>query len=639
MLNRRHFTETISISQALTSFHKEISGFRLCLPSKLLQETINDIWVQNNAYNAFIHPVKINQSLKNNTLHPFPSEYFAKLQETALVLDMNYKKGARKIYLHLKLSKTFNKGENLKPLDGITVAVKANICTVGLPTTCGSKILDDFESPYDATVVKLLKDAGALIVGKTNLDEFGMGSSNIHSRYGPTINPKRPLVVNRKGKLVKDKSENGTLLAGGSSGGSAVAVSQGMCFAALGSDTGGSVRLPASYCGVTGFKPSYGRFSRYGLIAYASSLDTVGVLTRKVEDLEYIFDVLSQFDENDATSVSFDEDSENEKSKINSLELKNIRIGIPQEYFVDGLTSASKSTWEAGIQFMKQQGAEIVPISLPHTKYAIPVYYVIAPAEASSNLSRFDGVRFGARENNDGHPLYSNTRTAGFGDEVKRRIILGTYVLCANSYNAYFLQAQKLRRLVKQDFDNVFNNSPTFKKVDVILTPAAVSSAPSLSSIRSQKSPVEECVNDVMTVPASLAGLPACVIPFKNDDRGLPIGLQLIGQYGQDRKVIRLSKLMEKGRRLMYGTFLDTSVTMKLQRLSQRLSQSLLVILLGIFSVYSFPNDSPLLQRRALSGSGYMTYYGADPGDNPPNAQTPGNCVHKLISRYEQRSI
>ncbi|TPX65064.1 glutaminyl-tRNA synthase (glutamine-hydrolysing) [Spizellomyces sp. 'palustris'] len=433
------------------------------------------------------------------------------------------------------------------PLDGIPIAVKANICTEGHPTTCASNILKDFISPIDATAVRLLIQHGAMILGKTNMDEFGMGSTNIHSAHGPTYNPLGPVP---EGHL-------GGRSPGGSSGGSSSAVAANMCFAALGSDTGGSVRTPAAYTGIVGFKPSYGRFSRRGLVAYASSLDTIGLLTKKVVDAKILYDILAQYDEKDSTCVQI-----NEEPTVLHGDLNGVRVGIPQEYFMDGLSSAVLHAWNAAAQHLASRGATVVPVSLPNTKHALPAYYVIAPAEASSNLARYDGVRYGHQSERCDttlkHELYTATRTEGFGTEVKRRIMLGTFVLQANSYTSYFLQAQKLRRLVQSDFDNVFakpnplrsadscsHNSA--KGVDVLLTPSAMGAAPLLADIANDTSEtsVNEYADDALTIPASLAGLPALVIPYGQDVEGMPVGVQILGQYGNDRAVLDIGKMLE----------------------------------------------------------------------------------------------
>ncbi|KAG0801539.1 hypothetical protein G6F29_006321 [Rhizopus arrhizus] len=389
----------------------------------------------------------------------------------------------------------------------------------------------DFTSPYDATVVRLLNDAGALIVGKTNMDEFGMGSANVHSVYGPVVNPYD----------LSDKR-----VAGGSSGGSAASVAANMCRAALGSDTGGSVRMPASYCGVVGFKPSYGRCSRNGLISYANSLDTIGILAKTVNDCSDVYNIISEYDELDPTSIpvefrnELDEKDNELKSKWQDKEdLSGLVVGIPQEFYVDSLSDKVVDVWRKGIEKLKNLGAEIVPVSMPHVPLALPAYYIIALAEASSNLARFDGMKYGYRskEEEEDQLLFSITRSQGFGAEVQRRILLGTHVLTAGTYETLFLPAQKARRLIQQDFDNVFkqpnllhNQGFTQGSAHILLIPSATSDAPILNN---RGELVTEYMNDVMTLPANLAGIPAITIPFGQDK--YPIGLQLLSQYGYDQ--------------------------------------------------------------------------------------------------------
>ncbi|KAI9483998.1 MAG: amidase signature domain-containing protein [Benjaminiella poitrasii] len=432
------------------------------------------------------------------------------------------------------------KGATLSPIDGTVIAVKDNICTRSLPTTCASNMLKDFSSPYDATVVELLQKAGALIVGKTNMDEFGMGSLNVHSAFGPVVNP----------LSTKDKR----LSAGGSSGGSAASVAMGMCTAALGSDTGGSIRMPASYCGLVGFKPSYGRCSRRGLIAYANSLDTIGILSRNVKDCSDVYDIISKYDIQDPTCIPIDLRNELEKNEKDLLsnfqqsgDLKGLTVGIPQEFYVDSLSDEVIEIWRKGIQHLQKRGANIMPVSIPHISLSLPAYYTIAFAEASSNLARYDGIRYGHRSlDNVDHLLYEDTRTTGFGDEVQRRILLGTHVLTAGTYEALFLPAQKIRRLIQKEFNQVFKqpnllcteDQSSQDSVDVLLVPSATSPAPDLS----HPSAIEY-LDDVMTLPANLAGLPAITVPFGNQAQR-PIGLQLLVQYGYDRFVIRIAEEM-----------------------------------------------------------------------------------------------
>ncbi|ORY06837.1 Glutamyl-tRNA amidotransferase A subunit [Basidiobolus meristosporus CBS 931.73] len=453
------------------------------------------------------------------------------------------------------------------PLEGLPIAVKANFCTKDFPTTCGSNMLKDFTSPYDASVVQYIKDSGGIIIGKTNMDEFGMGSANTFSAHGITYNP-ATLKLGGNSSLV-DLDEDLLRVAGGSSGGSAAAVAADMCFAALGSDTGGSVRLPASYCGVVGFKPSYGRCSRYGLISYANSLDTVGILAKSVDSVEKVYDVISRYDARDPTAIpteirtQIDED----RAKLdlfNSPGLEGLRVGVPEEYYVEELTQPSLDTWKRSIEFLRSEGATIVPVSCPYTPYALSAYYILAPAEASSNLARYDGVRYGHRDCENvpkAGELYSKTRDEGFGPEVQRRILLGTYVLTANAYDQYFLQAQKIRRLIQEDFNQVFalpnRLSPTSastKKhtnadVHVLITPAAISTAPLVKDYQATKNPVDAYVNDVMTIPPSLAGIPAITVPFGiSDVDGHPIGVQLLSQYGDEKTLLKVAAHLEAGK-------------------------------------------------------------------------------------------
>ncbi|KAJ3160418.1 Trimeric GatFAB AmidoTransferase(AdT) complex subunit [Geranomyces michiganensis] len=454
-------------------------------------------------------------------------------------------------------------GRQRSPLDGFPIAVKSNICTTDLPTTCGSKMLERFTSPFDATVISLLRKSGALIVGKTNMDEFGMGSANLHSVHGPTYNP-------LDAGPVIDRSQ--AVVAGGSSGGSAAAVASGMCYAALGSDTGGSVRTPAAYTGVIGFKPSYGRLSRFGLIAYASSLDTVGILARDMDAVRSVYDILAQPDNNDPTSLVLPPSKGSRRHRFRSGDLKGLRVGVPQEYHVEDLHPAVLAAWSAAATCLSELGATVIPVSLPSTRHALPAYYVIAPAEASSNLAKYDGVRYGHRSSvmpEKGAPLYAATRTEAFGAEVIRRIMLGTFVLQASSYNSYYEQAQKLRRLVQLDFDRVFrlanplhSTPPSHEiankdaindredgatRVDILLTPSATSPAPRAAdlSAKTRAAPAAECLADVMTVPASLAGLPALALPFgERAEGGLPVGVQLLGQFGDDEVVLEIADVL-----------------------------------------------------------------------------------------------
>ena len=412
------------------------------------------------------------------------------------------------------------KGEKLKELEGVPVAIKDNICTKNIPTTCASKILENFVPPYDATVIKKLKEKGAIIIGKTNMDEFAFGSSTENSAFGPTKNP-------------LDK----TRVPGGSSGGSASATGANLCFASLGSDTGGSIRQPASFCGVVGMKPTYGRVSRYGLIAFASSLDQIGPITKDVSDCALLLKIISGKDVMDSTSI--DTPVADYPSFLKD-DVEDIKVGIPEEYFVKGIDNEIKEKIENLFKELEGMGVKLEKISLPHTEYGIAVYYIIATAEASSNLARFDGVKYGYRSTNytDLVDMYKRTRGEGFGEEVKRRIILGTYVLSAGYYDAYYLKGQKVRTLIKKDFENAF------EKVDLILTPTT----PELPFKLGEKKddPLKMYLSDIFTVNVNLSGLPGMSIPAGFSSNGLPIGLQIIGPYFKEEKIIQFSYTIEK---------------------------------------------------------------------------------------------
>ena len=408
-------------------------------------------------------------------------------------------------------------------LEGIPLAIKDLFCTEGVKTTAASNILNNFIPPYESTVTLKLKNAGAICLGKTNLDEFAMGSSNETSFFGPAINPWK----------LKDSDE--LLVPGGSSGGSAAAVSSYLCAASLGTDTGGSIRQPASFCGVVGMKPTYGRCSRWGIIAFASSLDQAGPMTRTVEDSAFLLSIMSGHDPKDSTSADIDVP---DFTSLISSSPKGFRVGIPKEYFSDDLDDEIAKLWKQGEEWFKDAGAEIVEISLPNTKYALPAYYIIAPAEASSNLSRYDGARYGLRvEGKTLDEMYSNTRAEGFGSEVKRRIFLGTYALSAGYYDAYYLKAQKVRQLIYKDFLD------SFQKVDVILTPTTPGTAFPIEDKISD--PISMYLNDIFTVPASLAGLPAISVPVGLHSNGLPLGLQLIGRRWDEQSVFTCANVLE----------------------------------------------------------------------------------------------
>jgi aspartyl-tRNA(Asn)/glutamyl-tRNA(Gln) amidotransferase subunit A len=391
------------------------------------------------------------------------------------------------------------------PLAGIPIAFKDIYCTKGLRTTCGSRMLENFVSPYDAHVVEQFEAAGAVLLGKCNMDEFAMGSSNENSHFGPVRNP-------------WDRRR----VPGGSSGGSAAAVAARMAPAAMGTDTGGSTRQPAAFSGVSGLRPTYGLVSRYGLVAFASSLDQAGPIARSASDLALLMNVMAGFDPRDSTSV---ERPKEDYSKQLSLSLHGLRIGLPREYFGEGIDPGVRKAVEAAVAWFASQGARTVELDLPLTRLAVPVYYVIAPAEASSNLSRFDGVRYGhrAKEYADLIDMYCRTRAEGFGAEVKRRILVGTYVLSHGYYDAYYLQAQKVRRLIANEFQEAF------KKVDLICGPTAPTTAFEIGA--KTEDPVQMYLGDIFTIPAPLAGLPALSIPCGFDAAGLPVGLQLMGKH------------------------------------------------------------------------------------------------------------
>jgi len=408
-------------------------------------------------------------------------------------------------------------------LEGIPVAIKDLFCTKDVLTTAGSHILDGFTPPYESTVTANMWAAGAVMLGKTNMDEFAMGSSNLTSYYGPAINPWRIRGDNRK------------LVPGGSSGGSATAVAARLALGATGTDTGGSIRQPASFAGITGIKPTYGRCSRWGIVAFASSLDQAGPMTRSVRDCAILLGAMAGHDEKDSTSVDI-EVPDYEAGLEDGV--RGLTIGIPREYRVDGMPADIEALWQKGIAWLEEQGATTVDISLPHTKYALPAYYIVAPAEASSNLARYDGVRYGLRvEADDLTTMYERTRAEGFGEEVKRRVLIGTYVLSAGYYDAYYLKAQKVRSRIAGDF------KAAFEKVDAILTPTTPSAA--FSADNPPTDPVEMYLNDVFTVPANLAGLPGMSVPAGLSSDGLPLGLQVLGKAFDEPTVMRVGRALE----------------------------------------------------------------------------------------------
>ncbi|MBT5213411.1 MAG: Asp-tRNA(Asn)/Glu-tRNA(Gln) amidotransferase subunit GatA [Pelagibacteraceae bacterium] len=425
-----------------------------------------------------------------------------------------------KIYDQVKLIEKISNDNSLK---GIPIAVKDLFCTKNMPTTAGSKILENFNPTYESFVTQKLINQGSMFVGKTNLDEFAMGSATNTSYFGDTINPL--------------SNEGSPLAPGGSSGGSAAAVAADLCLGATGTDTGGSIRQPASFCGVVGIKPTYGICSRWGIAAFASSLDQAGIFSKNVTDASILLKEMAGHDLRDSTSsnVKIPNFSEN----LN-IDLKGKKIGIPKEYTIDGISDEINEVWEQAIKSLEQKGAIIEHISLPHTKYALPTYYIIAPAEASSNLARYDGVKYGHRAENAKSldDMYELTRSEGFGKEVKRRILIGTYVLSAGYYDAYYLKAQKVRKLIADDFVKAF------KECDLILTPTAPSAAFPLNE--KQDDPIKMYLNDVFTVPASLAGIPGISIPYGKDKNGLPLGIQLLSKHFNEQEIFNAAFALEK---------------------------------------------------------------------------------------------
>ena len=404
-------------------------------------------------------------------------------------------------------------------LPGIPIAVKDLFCTNGVRTTAGSKILNNFIPTYESTVTQNIWQQGAILLGKLNCDEFAMGSSNETSFFGNVQNP-------------IDKN----LVPGGSSGGSASALAANLTPVTIGTDTGGSIRQPASFTGTVGLKPTYGSCSRYGIVAFASSLDQAGPMSKNVKDCALLLEVMSSYDKKDSTSIDFN------RSKY-SLELNNNikgkKIGIPKEYRVDDMPIEIEELWKKGIEHVKECGAELVDISLPHTNYALPTYYIVAPAEASSNLARYDGVKYGFRSHGENLiDMYEKTRSEGFGDEVKRRIMIGTYVLSSGYYDAYYLKAQKVRRLIKKDFDEVFN------QVEAILTPSTPSSAFKIGE--KTNDPISMYLNDIFTVPINLAGLPGISIPAGFDKNDYPLGLQIIGKAFDEQNILNIAYSIEE---------------------------------------------------------------------------------------------
>ena len=417
-------------------------------------------------------------------------------------------------------AKKFDENPNYElKLPGIPIAVKDLFCTNGVKTTAGSKILNNFIPTYESTVTQNIWSQGGILLGKLNCDEFAMGSSNETSFFGNVQNP---------------IGEN--LVPGGSSGGSSSAVAAHLTPVTIGTDTGGSIRQPASFTGTVGLKPTYGSCSRYGIVAFASSLDQAGPMSNNVKDTAILLEVISSFDRKDSTSIDF---KRNKYSEELTKNIKGKKIGIPKEYRVEGMPEEIENLWKKGIEHAKECGAEVIDISLPHTNYALPTYYIVAPAEASSNLARYDGVKYGFRSPGENLiDMYEKTRSEGFGEEVKRRIMIGTYVLSSGYYDAYYLKAQKVRQLIKKDFDEAYN------KVDAILTPSTPSSAFKIGEKKND--PVSMYLNDIFTVPVNLAGLPGISIPAGLDKKGYPLGLQIIGKPFDEQSILNIAYSMEE---------------------------------------------------------------------------------------------
>jgi aspartyl-tRNA(Asn)/glutamyl-tRNA(Gln) amidotransferase subunit A len=452
---------------------------------------------------------------QNRNLNAFITETFDVALEQAKQSDANIAAG------------------KMGDLEGIPLAIKDLFCTKNIRTTASSKMLENFVPTYESTVTQKLLDAGSVTLGKLNMDEFAMGSANTNSSFGDVINP------------YKKKNSDENLVPGGSSGGSAAAVSANLCLGATGSDTGGSIRQPASFTNTVGIKPTYGRCSRYGMIAFASSLDQAGIFAKDVYDAALLQRIISGFDLKDSTSVNV---AVPQFEKLLNSNIRGKKIGIPKEYFADGMSEEIIQLWNHGKETLQKRGAEIVEISLPHTQYAAAVYYVLASAECSSNLARFDGVRYGFRAEEKDlsiEKMYEKTRALGFGNEVKRRILTGTYVLSAGYFDAYYKKAQKVRNLVLQDFNEAF------KKVDVILTPTAPSAAFSIAESKKlgDTDPVKMYLNDVFTIPVNLAGLPAMSVPAGFDKDGLPLGLQLISKHFDEQSILDVALAIEEAQK------------------------------------------------------------------------------------------
>ncbi|WP_424981059.1 Asp-tRNA(Asn)/Glu-tRNA(Gln) amidotransferase subunit GatA [Maritalea sp. S77] len=412
-------------------------------------------------------------------------------------------------------------------LEGVPLGIKDLFCTKGVHSQAASHILDGFKPEYESTVTQNLWNDGAVMLGKLNMDEFAMGSSNETSYYGPVINPWRA------------EGDNKDLVPGGSSGGSASAVAGWLCAGATATDTGGSIRQPAAFTGTVGIKPTYGRCSRWGVVAFASSLDQAGPIARTVEDCAHLMTSMAGFDPKDSTSVDL---AVPDFAAAVERGVKGLTIGVPKEYRVDGMPAEIEKLWQQGLEWLKAEGATIKEISLPHTKYALPAYYIVAPAEASSNLARYDGVKYGLRvPGKDITDMYEQTRAEGFGREVQRRVMVGTYALSAGYYDAYYLRAQKVRTLIKKDFEDVFNEG-----VDAILTPATPSAAFGVADQEMAKDPIKMYLNDIFTVTVNMAGLPGIAVPAGKDGQGLPLGLQLIGKPFDEETLFAAGRVIEK---------------------------------------------------------------------------------------------
>lgn len=461
---------------------------------------------------------------------------FTALELTEACLGAMEAAGALNAYTHIAADSAremaraadARKGEG-GALNGIPLGIKDLFCVENMPTQAASKILDGFRPPYESTITGQLRDAGAVFLGKLNMDEFAMGSSNETSHFGSVTSPWRA------------KGSDAALTPGGSSGGSAAAVSAGLCLGATGTDTGGSIRQPAAFTGIVGIKPTYGRCSRWGVIAFASSLDQAGPMTRTVADAALMLREMSGHDPKDSTSAPIEVP---DFAALANQDIAGKTVGIPREYRMDGMPQEIEALWQKGREMLADAGAKIVDISLPHTKYALPVYYVIAPAEASSNLARYDGVRYGHRaalKAGEGiTEMYERTRAEGFGDEVQRRVMIGAYVLSAGFYDAYYVRAMKVRTLIRQDFERVYADG-----VDFILTPATPSAAFALGAMQ-DADPIEMYLNDIFTVTVNLAGLPGVSVPTGLDANGLPLGLQLIGQPWQEGPLLAAARALEE---------------------------------------------------------------------------------------------